>query len=863
MGRTLLASTFTRLAALTAVALALAVLPASDTEATEHVLGPYHPDPVWPVSGTTTPDYNEHVFSSTFGPRLKASEDLRYDFHRGIDIPCDCETPLHAIADGVIRLAGDYSFYSDRVVQIRHYKPGSGGSCTNEDGVNTGCYYSNYLHLTSVAENPETGQPYQVGDSVQKGDVIAYSGESGIEDSGDCNPNGGGFNHLHFEIREGGINQRHTIHPLQVLPYPDTGASSLALGITSVDAAASKRWDVAASVTLPQTVELDLNRVEVTVYDSSSGSLVQVDQHAYDMYDWNFQFSLSQMDDPDFNGVTVVPARFNARSSSYDIAFTFRRLRGPADAADLQVKVTAADIWGNAVTVVSGGAAPTGPGAPTGVTATAGDGEATVSFSPPASDGGSAITSYTVTASPGGRAAIGAASPLTVGGLTNGTSYTFTVTATNTVGTGPASALSNAVTPATLPGAPTGVTATAGDGEATVSFSPPASDGGSPITSYTVTASPGGRAAIGAASPLTVGGLTNETSYTFTVTATNTVGTGPASALSNAVTPTTLAGAPTVSAITTLDRDGDGKVDGATVVFSEAVDDSTFTPANWSIGGAAVEAITTAGTADDATLQLEINVDTNEVAGTAVQDVLFTAGTGTDLAGNALASVLSGTVAEADGAAPVFSAASVNGTGLILTFGESLDGASVPATGDFSIGTNGAAQSVTGVVVGPSTVTLTLSPGAANGNTITVSYTAAANPLRDAATNAASNLSDQAVTNNTPAVPGEPASISAVVTYTGVGGKDQRKHVVVTVSLTADDSGAPVAGATVSLNLEHQQEDATWVVVSSQTLTTDENGTVSYRLTNADPGDYSTVILSVVVDGQEPTVTTMDDGYTK
>ena len=795
MGRTLLASTFTRLAALTAVALALAVLPASDTEATRHVLGPYHPDPVWPVSGTTTPDYNEHVFSSTFGPRLKASEDLRYDFHRGIDIPCDCETPLHAIADGVIRLVGDYSFYSDRVVQIRHYKPGSGGRCTNEDGVNTGCYYSNYLHLTSVAENPETGQPYQVGDSVQKGDVIAYSGESGIEDSGDCNPNGGGFNHLHFEIREGGINQQHTIHPLQVLPYPDTGASSLALGITSVDAAASKRWDVAASVTLPQTVELDLNRVEVTVYDSSSGSLVQVDQHAYDMYDWNFQFSLSQMDDPDFNGVTVAPARFNARSSSYDIAFTFRRLRGPADAADLQVKVTAADIWGNAVTVVSdGGSNPDTTGA-TVTSVDPADGASdvptgaaiTVTFSEPVDlttgsdssflldDGASNVAGSVSVASDGLSATFTPVAP-----LANATAHTVTVTS------GVTDTSSNSLDQDT------------------------ATDGFQPFTSAFTTAISGDVAA------------------------------------------------PTVSAITTLDRDGDGKVDGATVLFNEAVDDSTFTPANWSIGGAAVEAITTAGTADDATLQLEINVDGNEVAGTAVQDVLFTAGSGTDLAGNALANVISGTVAEADGAAPLFSAASGNGTGLVLTFGEALDGASVPAAGDFSIGTDGAAQSVTGVVVGPSTVTLTLSPGAANGNIITVSYTAAANPLRDAATNAASNLSDQAVTNNTPALPGEPAPLSAVVTYTGVGGKDQKKHVVVTVLLTADDSGAPVAGATVSLNL--LRNDA---VVTSQTLTTDENGSVSYKLTNADPGNYQTEILSVLVDGDFPPFTTTDDGYTK
>src|SRR5262249_17951275 len=72
---------------------------------------------------------------------------------------------------------------------------------------------------------------------------------------------------------------------------------------------------------------------------------------------------------------------------------------------------------------------------------------ATVSFTAPASNGGSPITSYTVTASPGGAAASGSASPITVPGLNNGIAYTFTVTATNAVGTGPSSSPSNSVTP--------------------------------------------------------------------------------------------------------------------------------------------------------------------------------------------------------------------------------------------------------------------------------------------------------------------------------------------------------------------------------------------------------------------------------
>ena len=90
-----------------------------------------------------------------------------------------------------------------------------------------------------------------------------------------------------------------------------------------------------------------------------------------------------------------------------------------------------------------------------------------------------------------------------------------------------------------LPGPPTNVTAVAGDGKATVSWSAPAADGGSPITQYTVTSSPGGLTAVVDGSTLTamVTGLTNGVSHTFTVTATNAAGTSASSTPSNAVTP--------------------------------------------------------------------------------------------------------------------------------------------------------------------------------------------------------------------------------------------------------------------------------------------------------------------------------------
>jgi RHS repeat-associated protein len=192
--------------------------------------------------------------------------------------------------------------------------------------------------------------------------------------------------------------------------------------------------------------------------------------------------------------------------------------------------------------------AATAPGAPSTVKATAGNAQATVTFKAPTSNGGSPITGYTVTSSPAGGVDSNAGTTglsHIVTGLVNGTAYTFTVKATNAIGTSVASTASASITPATVPGIPTIGTATGGNAKATITFTAPTSNGGSAITSYTATSTPGSKTGTCTVSPCTVSTLTNGTAYTFTIKATNAKGAGSASAASNSTTPATVPGAPT------------------------------------------------------------------------------------------------------------------------------------------------------------------------------------------------------------------------------------------------------------------------------------------------------------------------------
>ena len=249
----------------------------------------------------------------------------------------------------------------------------------------------------------------------------------------------------------------------------------------------------------------------------------------------------------------------------------------------------------------------------------------------------------------------------TVTGLVNGIAHVVAIRAVNSVGHSAAS-LPDAVTPVTVPTAPTNLEATPGDGSVRLQWQAPASDGGNTITGYeyrqkTGTGSFGSWMNIVGAdentTEHTVTRLTNATAYTFEVRARN--------------------------------EEGDSG------------------PSNQA----------------------------------------------------------SATPAASDTTAPMLRSATTTALELKLFHDEVLDADSEPAPSAFTVTVNGASRAVTGVSLGDTKVRLTLASAVRAGDTVTVSYTVPAmNPLRDVARNPAAAFSDHPVTNETPAtVPEAPTGL--------------------------------------------------------------------------------------------------------
>ncbi|MEY3734192.1 MAG: hypothetical protein RL347_1551 [Actinomycetota bacterium] len=177
------------------------------------------------------------------------------------------------------------------------------------------------------------------------------------------------------------------------------------------------------------------------------------------------------------------------------------------------------------------------PGAPTDITVAPRDSSAIVSWAPPTSTGGADLVSATAVASPGGASCTTAANACEITGLTNGTTYTVAVTVTNAAGrTGPAGSSAPFVPGAVaVPGAVSGFSKGRFVGSSpnlrvTVSWKPPADDGGSPIIRYRVRYGVGSKWKpwVSVESPsYRLTGLRGGKKYTVQVRAVNAVGGGP------------------------------------------------------------------------------------------------------------------------------------------------------------------------------------------------------------------------------------------------------------------------------------------------------------------------------------------------
>jgi titin len=297
-------------------------------------------------------------------------------------------------------------------------------------------------------------------------------------------------------------------------------------------------------------------------------------------------------------GTAYVRSTTGAWAYVPDAAAINARLTG--DTESFALTATANGLVGSGTLPIAISVPASVPGAPTSLGATAANASVDLSWSAPVWLGGSAITGYRIEMSDDGSTwttavadTASAATTATVSSLTNGTSYRFRVSARNATGQGAASNVATA-TPVTVPGAPTAVAATPADRQATVTWTAPGDDGGTPVTGYRVeTTTDGGTTwtvaladTASTATSAVLGGLTNGTTTGFRVSAINAVGVGGPSAPTTTV-PRTVPGSPTSVVLTP----GNGWVvanwtapsdDGGSPLTSYRVETSTDGGTTWS-----------------------------------------------------------------------------------------------------------------------------------------------------------------------------------------------------------------------------------------------------------------------------------------
>jgi len=257
---------------------------------------------------------------------------------------------------------------------------------------------------------------------------------------------------------------------------------------------------------------------------------------------------------------TVLTASTGSSSTSYTAT-------GLTNGSAYAFRVSAVNAVGTGTASATASATPdVVPGAPTSVATTSTHAEATVSWVAPASNGGTAVTGFTVAwtsnavqgMTAGSAMAAAGTTSYRLTGLVNGVTYAFTVTATNAAGNGAAST-SVAAVPYTGAGSPSNLVANAlAGGQVNLTWSPPGNNGGTGLTGYRIERRvEGGEWAVlvsNTSSTLTSHlaiGLDPTISYEFQVSAWNAAGMGALSAPSTAVSPVAPTTTTTVAPTTT------------------------------------------------------------------------------------------------------------------------------------------------------------------------------------------------------------------------------------------------------------------------------------------------------------------------
>lgn len=278
------------------------------------------PSFVWPLSGSTDGSALLDRMNSPFGPRIRASTNS-YEFHEGIDLagPAGVEVKkgdlVLAAANGAASLLTDAAGCVIRNANetappgCTPVFPGGGRIVRLDHGGNL---YTLYLHLSRQARGLTTAPGHET--VVNAGDVIGKVGMTG----GHAH-----FRHLHFEVRDGGVERKFAKNPLGYLPRRVNQAPVItALSITPTGGAAKVSVTIENGrdgCTLAPDCDLDLNQVVLRIRDAGG---TEIDSRTVD---FNARLNVAS-ENPEVNNILIDPEPFNRFDSIYRWKLIFKSL---------------------------------------------------------------------------------------------------------------------------------------------------------------------------------------------------------------------------------------------------------------------------------------------------------------------------------------------------------------------------------------------------------------------------------------------------------------------------------------------------------------------------------------------------------